>query len=144
MLVHVKSKGKRNDKLHMDEVKYCKDADTKQQENRATAQHIELTGHARKAGYAVKTQVILLGVRGTVYHSAPETLDTLRVRSSCGQILMMRLSNYAVNQMRMIMFTDKEGQGEGGPWGTRQAAVKKLQMRPLEAAAMDVRCRTKY
>jgi hypothetical protein len=56
-------------KIHIVEIKYCRDTDPQGQCTRAQAQHTHLTNHLKttKPDHTIEHHTILLGVQGTIY-----------------------------------------------------------------------------
>jgi hypothetical protein len=104
--------------VHIIEVKYCRDTDWQQQDQRAANQHDVLAGNLAHIGYhntRVHRHTILLGVSGTIYKDIYTTLQQVGVDKRRGKLLASKLHRYAVAQTEIIMNTKWHQESQGQP-----------------------------
>jgi hypothetical protein len=96
--------------VHIVEIKYCRDTDPVQQQDRARLQHEQLQEHLQRIGYRkhnMHHHVILLGVGGVIYKDMYNCLHLLGVPKQRTMRLAKKLSRHAVTHVQIIMDTKR-------------------------------------
>ncbi len=101
-IVKVKGRGGQ-EVVHIVEVKYCRDTDRSQQEQRAEQQHQELCEAIEGAGHTIKRSTILIGVGGTVYKDTLQTLIDLGVDRKEARQALEEVHLYTVRQVHRVL-----------------------------------------
>jgi hypothetical protein len=96
--------------VHTVEIKYCRDTDPVQQQNRARLQHEQLQDHLQRIGYRkqnIHHHIILLGVGGVVYKDMYTCLYALGVPKQRMKRLAKKLSRHAITHVQIIVDTKR-------------------------------------
>ena len=96
-------------KIHIVEIKYCRDTDRSMQSMRAENQHARLCDALIRVGYRpdqVRMHIITLGATGTIYKDTQNTLATLGVDTKAARRqCCTALHRHAVAYIRKILKT---------------------------------------
>jgi hypothetical protein len=85
------------------EVKYCRDTDPTQQQDKAQTQHKKLEKLLVKAGHKVKVITIMLGVGGTIYKDTKNKLVQLGIDPIAAKKVISKLHKFAVKAVKQVM-----------------------------------------
>jgi hypothetical protein len=113
LLVRTEKKNKHYELL---EIKFCRDTDPSQQENRAERQHDRLMRALRTFDPKAKVTLttIMLGVSGCIYKKTENKLKDLGITGPTLTRLLRKLHHLACRHVEAI-------------WNTRRAAIKNKQ-----------------
>jgi hypothetical protein len=114
---------KGNCTLHIVEIKYCRDTDRSNQEQRAHKQHNRLEEVLKEAGHVVQRQTILIGVFGTAYEDSITALKKLGVDPKIAKQTLQKVHVYTVKQFTKLMGSRQpmtKANAESNPRGSKR------------------------